>query len=356
MSAGPGFPWNTLANDNKKLLDKHRDVVVDAVIKRVRLLAGTPSLDDFDAVQLVAEGYTDPVRMFVKNEPHTTVKASTGRWRLIASVSIVDQLIERLLCGLQNEKEIRNYLSCPSAPGMGLGTDEQLADLGNHLLSLGPIHTLSSMDFSGFDMSVKYWNLVDDAKVRVCLNRTAGTVYERLLLNRVRCLGLSLYVLPDGRAIAQLSPGVQLSGSYNTSSTNSRMRVMMALHAGVPAAIAMGDDCIERTTQGAQAWYEAHGYKVKFNHVFHDTLEFCSHEFHYKEGRFSKAFPTDPSRTLFRILNQTSKDTALEAFVSLRMTLRHHPRCGMIIPKVAEDLQPLGLTWDGQTLKPISSN
>lgn len=254
--------------------------------------------------QAVLDGVTDPVRLFVKGEPHKLAKIQEGRFRLIASVSLVDQLVARMLFQDQNKMELRCFRDIPSQPGMGLSSDQQVEDFVERLAVKAGAPSSEELvanwqewvvptDCSGFDWSVPMWLLEDDIEVRNLL--TVGITPELSSLRSVwlKCLGNSLLSLSDGCLLAQTTPGIQKSGSYNTSSSNSRIRVMMSKHAGASWCLAMGDDAIESPDTDVGV-YKSLGFKCEVAEKF----DFCSHVFHSP----SVAIPSNVGKMLIGLL------------------------------------------------------
>lgn len=239
------MPLAQLGKDNGIVIDLHADLLRRAVWSRVRLLATTSveSLRAMSAVDLVQNGFVDPIRVFVKNEPHPLSKLEEGRVRLIHSVSLVDQLVERVLFSKQNQLELACFTLIPSKSGMGISNQLQRQTV----VAMRPKSSGSpfSSDVSGWDFSVSGDELDFDAQLRVELGSMEGTPGREAVLNRVRCLALAVFQFSDGSMIAQTVGRWQKSGSYNTSSSNSRIRVACALEAGAEAAMAMGDDCVD---------------------------------------------------------------------------------------------------------------
>nr|WNK15295.1 MAG: RNA-dependent RNA polymerase [Polerovirus monocotyledonae 2] len=252
----------------------------------------TVSFEDMTAEQLVQNGLCDPIRLFVKGEPHKLSKLIEGRYRLIMSVSIVDQLVARVLFQNQNKREIALWRAIPSKPGFGLSTDEQTRDFVSSLSAVvgtSPETLCDSWkslvrptDCSGFDWSVAYWMLEDDITVRNHLTLELNEATKRLRNAWLKCISNSVLCLSDGTLLAQSLPGIQKSGSYNTSSSNSRIRVMAAYHVGADWAIAMGDDCLESPNSNLTEYKEL-GFKVEES----EKLEFCSHIFEIPDSRHS---------------------------------------------------------------------
>lgn len=292
LEGSPGVPLAAIGSTNEHILTRHFDLLLDAVIARLRLLA-TSDLTGLTAVQLVQGGFVDPVRVFVKNEPHTKVKAEKKRWRIISSVSLVDQIVERVLHRHINQTEILNWHSIPSKPGVGFD-DESVGLMIDYVNNR--IRVPAESDISGFDWSLKGWNFDFDAEFRLRLHSTdvTNTVYAKAVRNRHYCLSLSVFQLSDGRMFAQQARGIQLSGSYLTSSTNSHCRVSIAKTVyqvlyyrngveGDDEATANGDDGVEEYMDGAESVYNELGYPLKFYKKCEgNRFEFCSHVYDTK--------------------------------------------------------------------------
>jgi len=312
----PGLPWAALAPTKGQLLDEHGPLVVEAVLKRLSLLQEYADKMPSDPQELVELGLCDPVRVFVKDEPHTKVKAMEGRWRLISSVSIVDEIIERLLCHVQNETEIDSWLKCPSKPGIGLSQDAQAQALWQEVLP--HLATAAEADVSGWDWSVPWWLLDLDVRARILLcGASPRSSFARILHARMWCLARSVFSTTDGQLFKQAVPGLMKSGSYLTSSTNSRMRVMLAWLIGADWAIAMGDDSLEQETPGAAERYALYGFRVKMYRRCGQSFEFCSHRF--TDG---VAVPLNWAKGLYRLLSATPNEGLV---VQFREEYRHSP-------------------------------
>lgn len=300
------------------MLDRHLDLVVEASFARLVKLSEV-ELSGFEtAIDLIHMGLCDPVRLFVKQEPHTLKKIEEKRFRLISSVSLVDQVVERLLFGFQNNREILLWRTCPSKPGMGLSAGEQAQSIYSELCAKHFMHPAAEADISGFDWSVQSWELMADLQMRIELGAFSPAV-ARAAKARMFCLSLSVFQLSNGRLIAQGKPGIMKSGSYVTSSTNSRIRCLMAKLIGSPWCIAMGDDSVEGFVVDAPTKYAELGHKVK-DYVacasyYNGELKFVNFCSHYigKNAYFLTSWP----KTLFRYLSATNPSVReLEAELS----------------------------------------
>lgn len=323
------------------MLDRHHDFVVEAVWARLVALAQADLSPQQSPESLVLNGLTDPVRLFVKQEPHPQRKLREGRFRLISSVSLVDQLVERILFGYQNQLEISLWKSCPSKPGMGLSSQEQARAVWDYVNYRHTQSPAAEADISGFDWSVQDWELMADVKMRATLGEFSPRV-ERAARNRFICLMNSVFQLSNGTLISQDLPGLMKSGSYCTSSSNSRIRCLMAKLIGSPWAMAMGDDSVEGWVPDAKSKYEALGHTCK-DYIPCETVlrdgkrelskfNFCSHEISE-----TRCFLTTWEKTLFRFLE--SDHTSFE---NLELELSSSPRW----PTISQYLRRAGLVPD----------
>lgn len=321
LDSSPGVPWVTWATTNGKLLEDHEELVVRVTVERLQLLleADPELLRMLTAEQLVQQGYCDPVRLFVKQEPHTTQKVLEKRFRLICSVSLPDQIIERILARRQNNYEIDHWEEIPSKAGIGF-TDDMVRSLWEQVKPLLEVGCLVETDMSGWDWSVQGWELDAEAEMRIRLG--ADERMARLIRNRFRCLSLSVFCLSNGRMFAQVVPGLMKSGSYCTSSSNSRIRVLAAQLIGADC-VAMGDDSLETYVgDDLPERYRALGHRLKQYKRCADGFEFCSQL--YQDGT---AHPISWPRTFFRLLNQrnTKTEERMALLVQFVQEMRHHP-------------------------------
>lgn len=359
MDSSPGFPYLKLGKKNADLFSDEslRGMVLSAVAQRVRRILQASldgvCFDTLSPLDFVTQHLADPIKVFIKNEPHKLAKVRQQKFRLISNVSIVDQLIERALCSRQNYAEIAQWTECPSKPGMGLH-DEGLQELYSEVVSRQRGgHILAETDISGWDWSVQDWTLALDGELRSKLYHAApGSALDVLLRFRSSCVARKVFVLSDGSMFQQLKPGVQASGSYNTSSTNSRMRVLLGYLIGAEWVIAMGDDDVEDAVDGAADLYEELGYRVKdYKHPSEGSFEFCSTTF---SGSW-KGSPAQWARTVYRYLSHSLASlSANPGFrVQLANDLRHHPRkqeilegCDTVVAQVSKRINENGVSTE----------
>jgi len=281
----PGYPLSTFGkNTNKELFaDPEARIVVKRMFyERMKLLSNVRNYD-MTPIELVNTGYCDPVRVFVKNELHKRKKIQEKRFRLIWAVSVVDNMVERVLIGPSNEHDIANFWDVPGKSGMDLMSDSVNANLVEKVKSWG--RDAAHSDMSGWDMSVQWWMIISEAWTRAeNLGLKEQDWARRAIFNRAWCVANSVLILSDGNMYAQTNPGMQKSGSYNTSCGNSRMRAMLSYYVGAKNCITMGDDCVEEFVEGAKDAYDALGVDLKLYERNPDGFEFCSAWYSYKTG------------------------------------------------------------------------
>lgn len=318
--ASPGFPLMAMGcQSNGEALEKYGAWIKECVWERMLLLASDDCIG-MKPLMLVHTGLVDPVRVFVKNEPHKVEKIRAGRLRIISSVSLIDQLVEKALFKAQNQAEIDNWEQCPSKPGLGLN-DDGLQSLWEYVQSWGPGARYES-DFVAWDWGVQYWEMLFEADVRASLAGMVGTIYHRVMRNRMWAEANTVFMTSDGQFYAQLQPGKRCSGSQNTGAGNSKMRVARGYMCGAIHIMAMGDDSVELSPPEIVDRYRAMGFNLKMLQESKDGFEFCSMKIGKVDGVVTGQ-PVNWAKTFYRLLWATGDYSArLEQF---KYEMRHSP-------------------------------
>ena len=374
LDSSPGYPYTILGKTNKGILSDYRQVIIDLTIDRFIRLIGISlgELQDMNYRDLLDNNLVDPVRLFVKQEPHPSRKFLTGKMRLISSVSIVDQLVERLFHSYINNKFIEQWVNIPSKPGIGLTTD---ADFSCIIDQFNLIKNPCSSDISGWDWSVQYDELMFIADFRALIY---GLPFDHPFIkgmrNRQHLVAASIYGLSDGTLfVSDDEKGIQLSGCYITSAGNSEIRIANTILAQaislirdglvhtpdfdatayavqtfkqnprkwlsqIPSltSMAMGDDCLEEYTPYLQEIYEYLGHPVKFVDVFNQfedmSFEFCSHRIEMDNNfGYFRHYPSNVGKSLFNLLHQPASRRTVEILDTFLLSIRHHPDRAEII-------------------------
>jgi len=321
-NSDPGIPWKTFGKHKESVLELCGDLVFSEVALRLKLLLSTDlRRSGLGAKDLVQLGFCDPVRLFIKKEPHKKSKIMDGFFRLISNVSLCDELIDRLIMSAQNELEIDNWLDIPSKPGIGF-TDDMMKEIYARVKAIMAHIPIREGDSSSWDWTVQFFELMAEAECRIILlGVDSSGLCARLIRNRFYCVAWSVFVLSDGSMYQQLVPGIMLSGFYGTSSSNSRIVVLNCVMARAAWVIAMGDDFMSHDVEGLEDVFRTNGHLLKYSEPVSSEFQFCS-------TRFPSMEPVNIWKTFVKLLNQRVipyKDR-LSLFSQFQEDIRHHPR------------------------------
>ncbi len=274
-------------------------------------------------------GLVDPIKLFVKNEPHKISKLLENRQRLIFSVSLIDNTVARVLHQIQNSMEKNEWESIPVKSGMGLH-DEGLEAINRCIrVAHDSGVKLREADISGWDFSFQEWDFKEDLELRLSLNKGYGTVWHKIALAHHMCMANKVMVFSDGSMVQQTVGGLMPSGWFLTASTNSHQRVENSYHlqiqAGVkPWCVAMGDDSVENEVQDASLKYEKIlGKRCKmYKEAYPASFEFCSTRFDGVLG-----IPCNVDKQLYAFLCNPCSTWALaeSRYYQFCYELRNHP-------------------------------
>lgn len=236
-NSSPGFPYFYEHTNNKGFFG---------------VKEGKPNFDRvmyvWDLIQERLEKRdSDPIRLFIKPEPHKKKKIADKRFRLISSVSIIDQLIDQMVFGFQNEQFLENNHYTPVRVGWGWmkGGWRSVPRAG-----------MVACDKSGWDWTVTPWLLNAEFEVRRRL-LLGGDIdkWVEVAQYRYHCLFISNEFVTSGGVVFSLKdPGVMKSGCVNTIVSNSIMQTILHHRVSVELGVrsyglwAMGDDTLQPNT------------------------------------------------------------------------------------------------------------
>lgn len=192
----------------------------------------------------ISERRSDPIRLFIKDEPHKVKKLETGRYRLISSVSVIDQLIDSMLFRDMNSLAPLNYVNSPIQVGW--------TPLKGGWALLPYVTPQIAIDKSSWDWTVQPWILeaVLALRKRLCFNPNAE--WTSLAEWRYEALFKSpWFITSGGLLLQQVNPGVMKSGCFNTLMDNSiaqfLLHVVVSLTMNIPVKpiFTMGDDTLQ---------------------------------------------------------------------------------------------------------------
>lgn len=236
----------------------------------------------YNRLRAVSRGVpvSDPLKVFVKQEPHKVEKLEQGRLRLIMSVSLIDSLVDRLLFMRLAYRVVRNY----HKTNIMVGWTPVMGGY-RHLGMMFPGKTIS-IDKKAWDWSVPRWLLERVMYVILDLCPDAPEWWRTAVVTRFACLfDEPQFIFPDGALGTQERPGVMKSGCYLTIIINSIAQLLlheMAVHGlelgdAADPIIVLGDDSLQR-------WFARWKEYVKFLQKLGFVVEVQEHE---KECEFA---------------------------------------------------------------------
>lgn len=330
MDASPGIPYSMRFSTNQQFINDSKDVIVDLVYSRVcaRLFNYSPDMTPFE---MVSNNLCDPVKIFVKQEPHKKRKLDEGRVRLIMSVSLIDKLVEMVLVSDLKEKEIANWMKIPSKPGIGFNEEGVQVIYTSAMAMKRPVAT----DVSGFDWHVQQWMLDADADLNIRLCENSFVEWKTLMERTAVIEGNSLYCLSNSKLLELKVKGIQNSGKLKTSMSNSKIRCLLAEMVGSTNYHAMGDDDFEEWVEDAFNKYADLGMDLKNYDEVSDRFEFCS-KLYTKDG----AYPVDYAKTLMNYLHSKPQNwIEWQGYrVGFDNEMLNHPE----YPRIAKLIQAVG--------------
>jgi len=309
--AHPGVPAYVLADEKDTVLKTHLANVIKAGFHRaVRRIAFYYVIKEnnydyrFSAEQLVVFGLCDPIRLMIKDEPHSLKKQLQGRHRLIWVCSMFDEMADKAFLRL-DKLCIDQWRNLPMKPGAPLGHQQGDANM-IQFMKRNP--KLKSTDVSYFD-----WMYNEDLHRCNIIARYGLKTYdyeelERLYLNPLEvddfywaglyvqhlCHMRKVIVLSDGNMYGQQFTGINPSGNAGTTNHNNFGRLLVHAEACVQSgvrdlqALVFGDDCVTQygdELKDEDAILRDFGVIVKEDETIisendgHHTMSFCSRRY-----------------------------------------------------------------------------
>lgn len=190
----------------------------------------------FDAVTQ-GKTYSDPLKVFIKQEPHKRKKLEDGRLRLIMSVSLIDAFVDRILFMKLAQKIVTNFHKTNIMIGWSpmAGGYRLISSLFSGMKTL-------SIDKKAWDWTVPYWLLNSIKRVILHLAVDKPDWWVLAVEARFKCLFEDpVFSFGDGSIGRQTQPGVMKSGCYLTIIVNSLGQLL--LHEMAKNTLQLGDVC-----------------------------------------------------------------------------------------------------------------
>lgn len=163
------------------------------------------------------------MKLFIKDEPHSREKISSHRYRLISTLAVEDQILDRWLFQEWHEAELEMVSKCATKNGWS-ALPEGFRDV-----RLAFPDEVLNTDASSFDWTVPAWAVDELIELRLSQVRNATAAYTNMVRNRYdEVLGDRCVVrLPDGNRYRQNRRGFMKSGWLRTLSDNSALQLMI---------------------------------------------------------------------------------------------------------------------------------
>ncbi|UXD80023.1 putative RdRP [Myrmica rubra virus 7] len=336
-NSSPGLPWMRQSATNRILFEVIDGVPSELALMRVWEVV-RKRLEDRDC---------DPIRLFIKPEPLKRRKLEQGSYRLISSVSVVDQIIDGMLFGTMNDLVIENYLQTPSKVGWSPY---------NGGWKIMPVFGMKSLDKRAWDWSMQAWvvEFLFELRKSLMIKTRHSKLWEDLALWRYRMLFESpLFMTSGGLLLRQLLAGVMKSGCFNTIIDNSmaqdflHVRVCLELGLEVGDLMSMGDDTTQRKFKLFSEYVDRLSQYCHVKEVV-DANEFAGHRF-----RLCYVEPLYRGKHAFNLLHM---DPRYEDDMALSYSLLYHrSACRDYIRNLFEDmglyvpsLRTLDVIYDGE--------
>lgn len=329
--SSPGYPLRRYAVTNDKALAAYRPLIVESAIQRLMLLS-TGKTVELAPAALVQSGARDLVSPFIKNELHPPRKARLGKWRIVQCVSLVDQLVERVLYTLPVDALKIRYPRSDAVVGIGF-TDLMTAEFYDVVVKDMTTDACAT-DVSGWDTTVgaSYIEEAAESVIRSCVNPSDDWV--RAVRGHVHGLLNPAFLVPvrgGYEVVSRRRPGGMLSGSYLTTTFNTLARLDVSRLAGSIRCKAAGDDAIELFPPGLDPVkaYQKLGFKLRLE-PRSDGFVFCSHLYPHLAPDKAPLVSWRKAVANFLLLNNPSP----EQIVAIRHELRHNPELEWVLPMI----------------------
>lgn len=329
--SSPGYPLRRYVATNDQAFTAYRPLIVEAVAARLILLSTGETVGRTPSA-LVRTGCRDLVSPFIKNELHPPRKARSGKWRIVQCVSLVDQLVERVLYSIPVMALKIRYPRSDAVVGIGF-TDHMTAEFYDVVMA-DMTKDACATDVSGWDTTVgaSFIEEASEALIRSCSNPTEEWV--RAVRGHVHGLLNPAFLVPTKggfEVVSRNRPGGMLSGSFLTTTFNTLARLDVSRLAGSIRCKAAGDDAIELfppEVDPVEA-YRRLGFKLRLE-PRSDGFVFCSHLYPHLSPDKAPLLSWRKAVANFLLLGKPSP----EQRVAIRHELRHNSELEWVEPLI----------------------
>lgn len=236
--------------------------------------------------------YADPIKVFIKMEPHKLSKIKEGRFRIISGVSVIDSIVDRILFIRLAHKIKSNF----DKLGVMIGWSP-LGGGYRYIDSITNGKKMVTIDKSHWDFTVKDWMVDGLLEILLRISPNAPGWWTTSVVKRFDHLFRKpIYSFGDGSVGKQPVAGIMKSGCYLTIIGNSILQLFLHYLAldflnirDNLVIIAMGDDTLQEDFPNFDEYHkyiESLGVKCKVSRP--DKPEFAG--FIFPKGRFEPEY------------------------------------------------------------------
>lgn len=259
-----------------------------------------------DLVDPHEAGVCDPIKLFIKPEPHKDEKVKTGRLRLISSVSLIDSCVDRFLF-LRTTYKVLSVVYEYKTPVM-IGWTPLKGGYTQIYRGWEKVKKFVCIDKSAWDWSLPYWLIEAMMEVLISISDDAPVWWIQAVETRFHLLFKNpQFAFSDFGKVRQGVSGIMKSGCYLTILLNSigqlMLHVLACLHLNQSEAIhefmpkVLGDDSVQPEFPFVDEYVDyltELGFVCKVEKL--DHIDFAG--FVYKDNKF---YPAYPSKHLFKL-------------------------------------------------------
>lgn len=227
----------------------------------------------------------DPIRVFVKQEPHKLTKLQEGRLRLISAVSLVDTMVDRVIFG----RLVRRVVSTVGSNPIMIGWSPVATGGSSYPRVVFGGKPVRALDKTAWDWTVRGDLLLRLKKLLKRLMLFLPSDLDELIDRRWEALFRdALFCFGDRVQWRQPGWGVMKSGCYLTILLNSVGQLLLHVQACMNLGLSwrvkcmvMGDDMTVEDFEGFEDYLmeiRRMGYLVK-DSLPSDVVEFCGFQF-----------------------------------------------------------------------------
>lgn len=316
-SASPGHPITARAATNAIAVADYFDILVHwATCAIVALSYGDVTLDEGRRC-----GISMATRIFIKSEPHSAKKLLEERYRIVYSVSLIENVVERILFGFIGYAMKATWTE--GEWGLGMGHSCSQIQSVNELIQRRGFRADS--DQRGFDVNQDepHFEAREVFTRELAARLQLSTMWVKMALFFIEIWQHKVILFSDGTVA--LLDCIWPSGRYTTSLGQTYMEKIAAAAAAlalgrVPGNMAQGDDALytDITTEYASL-FSVLGLPLKQFNVG-PIREFCGHTY---SGHGCQATFLGVGKALARLCSKTPNNV-VESLDGVLYALRHN--------------------------------